>query len=99
MRISLSPQRREGALALARSGDVLFVNGELLDLSAIPDGATLAAEAISSDWITGDVHRIDGTLHVTILLPVGANPSQALAFPEDLVDFVDGPINLPTQEG
>ena len=57
--------------------------------------ATLPAEAIDSDWIVGDVSRIDGELHLTLRLPHGPNPSQAVAFPAPLTVLGDGPIPLP----
>lgn len=98
MRITFSPQRRDDALAVSRSGDVLTINGDAVDLSAIPDGATLPADAIDNEWIAGEVHRIDGVLHVTLLLPHGANPSPAVAFPEPITVTEDGPIAVPQDQ-
>lgn len=95
MIISFSPQRRDDAFTLVRNGDTLVVNGDPVDLAAIPDGATLPAAAIGSAWIAGDVHRIDGLLHVTLLLPHGSRPSPAVAFPADIVDPPDGPVAVP----
>lgn len=98
MRISFSPQRREGALTLVRSGDTLVVNGDAVDLSVVPDGATLPAEAIDNAWIVGKVERIDGVLHVAVLLPHAANPPQAVALPEPIAVTEDGPIEVPQDE-
>ena len=95
MIISFSPQRRDGVLALVRQGDTLVINGEPLDLSAIPDGATLPADAVDSDWIKDDIHRIGGMLHLTLLLPHGPSPSRAVAFPADIVDPPDGLVEMP----
>lgn len=95
MRITFSPQRRDGELIVFKSGDVLTINGAVFDLSAIPDGATLPAGAIDSDWIAGEVHRIDGVLHLTLLLPHGPNPSQSVAFPESITVTSDGPVEVP----
>jgi len=83
------------ALIASRSGDVLTINGDAFDFGPLPEGATLPAEAIDSDWIVGPVSRIDGELHLTLRLPHGPNPSQAAAFPKPLAVMVDGEIDLP----
>lgn len=95
MQITLSPVRLDETLTASRAGDVLTLNGEAFDFSALPEGATLPAEAIDSDWIVGPVSRIDGDLHLTLRLPHRPNPSQAVAFPKPLVVMVDGEIDLP----
>lgn len=95
MNITLSPQRRDDTLTVSKSGDILIINGQTFDFSAIPDGATLPCEAIDSEYITGDVERIDGTLHLTLLLPHGPNASEAVRFPKPIIDPTDGPLELP----
>lgn len=95
MRISFSPQRRDDRLTLSRSGDALTINGAALDLSGVPEGAILPRDAIASEWIARDVRRVDGRLHVCLLLPTGRDPSQAVAFPADSLDPPDGPIAVP----
>jgi hypothetical protein len=95
MHITLSPVRLDETLTVSRSGDVLTLNGEPFDFGPLPEGATLPAEAIGSEWIVGPVSRIDGDLHLTLRLPHGPNPSQAVAFPRPLVVMVDGEIDLP----
>ncbi|MBN8241854.1 hypothetical protein JF546_02375 [Nitratireductor aquimarinus] len=98
MFISFSPQRRDDALEVVKQGDIITINGEAFDLSVVPDGATLPQEAISSDWFAGPVERIGGELHVTLLLPNGSNPSQAVAFPQPITVNEDGPIELPSDD-
>lgn len=95
MHITLSPVRMDETLAASRAGDVLTLNGEAFDFAQLPEGGTLPAEAIASDWIVGPVSRIDGDLHLTLRLPHGPNPSQAVAFPEPIHVTEDGPIALP----
>lgn len=95
MHITLSPVRLDESLTASRAGDVLTLNGEIFDFSPLPEGGTLPAEAIASDWITGPVSRIDGELHLTLRLPHGPNPSHAVAFPEPIHVTEDGPIPLP----
>ena len=99
MRISFSPfaalpgdNRR---LTVSRHGDILTINGDTVDLSVIPDGATLPPGAIDNPWIVGPVERIDGVLHVTLLLPHGDFPSPAVAFPTPITLTGNGPVALP----
>lgn len=95
MHIKLMPQRRDERLIVSKSGDALIINNEVFDFSVIPDGAVLPASAVNSEWITGNIYREDGNLYLTLLLPHGPNPSQAVAFPADIVNPADGPLELP----
>ncbi|HWJ89341.1 MAG TPA: hypothetical protein VNS12_14840 [Pelagibacterium sp.] len=95
MLIYFSPQRRDDTLAASRQGDTLTINGDVFDFSTLPDGATIAVENSPSPWITSPIERINGELHLTMLLPHGPNPSPAVAFPDPLVDPADGPLVLP----
>lgn len=95
MQIKFNPQRRDDALAVVKQGDTLIVNGIEYDFSTIPEGATLPADAIDSDLFSGPVERIAGVLHVTLTLPHGPNPSQAVAFPEPVTVIEDGIVELP----
>lgn len=96
MIINLSPMRRDDTLTVTKqNGDVLTINGIELDFGQIPDGATLPADAIDCEWITGDVERIDGELHLTLVLPHGADAGVAARFPEPIVNPDDGPLELP----
>lgn len=98
MIISLSPQRSDGGLSIDRSGDTLILNHQTLDFSQLPEGATLPAESITSNWVAGPVERINGELHMTLRLPHGPNPPKHVAFPEPLIVTEDGPVTLPTDE-
>lgn len=95
MKISLSPQRRDDTLEVIRSSaDVLIINGSLFDFTNLPDGATIAE--VPCEWIVGPVERIDGNLHLTLILPHGPNPSAAVAFPAPIIDPPAGwAFNLP----
>lgn len=95
MRISLSPQRRDDTLAVSKAGDVLTINGAVVDLSTLPEGAALPAEAIENEFVVGEVTRIDGELQIALILPHGPDPSAAVAFPEPIIDPPDGALELP----
>lgn len=95
MKITLSPVRLDAYLAASRAGDVLTLNGKEFDFGPLPEGATLAADAVDSEWFAGPVSRINGELHLTLRLPHGPNPSPAVAFPEPITVTQDGPLELP----
>jgi hypothetical protein len=95
MKISFSPVRRDEQLELHRAGDVLTINGEAFDFGPLPEGATLPAEAIDSDWFAGPVERIDGELHLTLVLPHGPQAPEATRFPAPLDLGGDGPVDVP----
>lgn len=81
MHIELSPMRRNDRLSLHRAGDTLTISGEALNLSSIPDGATLLREAVSSDWLVSGIERTDGNPHLMLILPHGAEAPEETPFP------------------
>jgi hypothetical protein len=96
--ITLTPMRREGRLTLARDGDQLLVNGTAFDLSAIPQGAILPRHAVACAYLASDIaHRTDG-LHLTLILPHGAEAPEALRFPAPLSVIEEGEITLPGED-
>lgn len=95
MRISLSPQRRDDHIGVRRAGDILVINDEFYNFASLPDGATIPAGEIPCDWVVGPVERVSGELRLTLILPHGPNPSEAVAFPAPIVDPPDGVIALP----
>jgi hypothetical protein len=95
MKITLSPQRRDDSLQVIKSGDTLTINGTAYDFSVVPDGATLPKDAVDCSWLASDVERIDGTLHLTLLLPNSATASEAARFPAPIINPADGALELP----
>jgi hypothetical protein len=95
MNITLSPQRRDDTLTVTKQDNTLTINGTAYDFSVIPDGATLPKDATDCAWLASDVERIDGVLHLTLLLPHGANASQAARFPQPIINPADGVLELP----
>ena len=95
MKINLSPSRCDEALTVEKTGDRLLINGELFNFNPVSEGATLKARDIPCEWIVGDVTRTNGEIELTLRLPHGPYPSQAVAFPEPLIDVPDGIVSLP----
>ncbi|HTO32074.1 MAG TPA: hypothetical protein VL202_12970 [Pararhizobium sp.] len=95
MQITFSPQRSDATLAVTKDGDTLVINGVAFDFSVIPEGGILPAAGVECDFVIGDVRREDGALTLTLLLPHGPNPEDAVRFPEMILDAADGVIPLP----
>ena len=95
MHINLSPQRRDDTLTITKQGDTLTINGTAYDFNVLPDGATLPKDATDCVWLASDVERIDGVLHLTLLLPHGAEASGAARFPQPIINPADGVLELP----
>lgn len=95
MILTLSPQRRDDTLTVARTGDALTLNGEAFDFSTIPDGGEIAEGIVPCAWIIGPVTRTGGRVTLTLLLPHGADASAAARFPSPIIDPPDGPVALP----
>ena len=105
MRISFMPQLTDRTLTVSKAGDVLTIDGEEYNFSWLPDGATIPnslPRPASSDpdttipckAILGPVHRVDGELRLTLILPYKIG-NRHVDTPPDLVDPPDGPIILP----
>ena len=97
MIISFSPMRRADALSVEKSGDVLTINDEAFDFTALPDGATLPQSAVACAWLASDVSRIDGVIHLTLIVPHGARAPQSTLFPHP-VTASDGPVPIPAYQ-
>lgn len=98
MLIHFSPQRSDETLLVDREGDALWINGQAFDLSPLPEGAELPAEATGSAWFVGAIRREAGELVVTLRLPHGPSPSEAVAFPQSVHMTEDGPVPVPADE-
>ena len=95
MHISLYPIRSDAALVANKRGDSLTINGTVYDFAPLPDGATLPASAINCEFIPGPVERINGVLHIPLLLPHGHDASEAARFPQPITVTSDGTLELP----
>lgn len=103
MRISFSPlgclPQEPKVLVLEKGiGDRIRINGELFNFDPLNDGDTIPADDIPCEWIAGHVEKIDGEVRLTVRLPHGPNPSQAVAFPAPITVTAEGPIAIPHDE-
>lgn len=99
MKIKLSPVRMDTQLTASVSGEVLTFNSETVDLSDVLEGES---SVIDSQWIVGPVLRIDGELHLILVLPHGANAPHETRFPAAYtypMTVEDGTIPLPPYDG
>lgn len=96
MIIVLLPQYNAPPLTLSRQGDVLTVNGDMLDFSDLPEGAFYPPEAITNRHIPLGARREGGRIHVSVVLPYDdpAAP-RSVTHPAPLDLTADGPVALP----
>ena len=99
MLIDFAPVRGATDYALAMRGDTLRINGAPLDLSALPEGGELPADAIRCDLIAGPVTRDADGLRITLVLPCTATDPEARRFPAPVEVALDGPIAVPPAAG
>lgn len=97
MQIKFIPIRRDTPLMASILGDALTLNDETFDFAGIPEGATLPRSAVACDWLGSDVERIDGQIHLTLLLPYGVNAPEETRRPQP-VEVMDGPVSLPPHD-
>lgn len=98
MKIYLSPCRMEEQLAASVESDIITVNGIALDFGQLNDGDSLHESAINSQWIAGNVTRIDGEIFLTLRLPHGANAPRTTRYPSAFTDpmtITSGQVPLP----
>lgn len=95
MHITLTPVQMDTPMTLHRNGDVITINGSTLDFGPLQEGALLPREAVGSDWIASDVKRIDGVIHLTLVLPHGPNAPEATRYPAPITLTGNGPVTLP----
>lgn len=95
MKISFTPTRSDRRLTVERAGDVLTLNGEAFDFSALQDGDRLPRTAVACEWLASDVSRDGGVIRLTLLLPHGPDAPQEARFPTTIALTNDGPVTIP----
>lgn len=98
MFITFSPMRSDDALSVSIDGDMLKINGDLYDFTAIPEGAVLPSTAVDCAWLASDVTRLNGDIHLSLILPHGAHAAKEALFPTPVHVTTKGPLVLPTHE-
>lgn len=96
MKIKLSPVRSDNEpLAASVEGDVITVNGTAYDLSPLEASEELPATEPFAGSIIRDA---DGVIHLTLMMPHGANAPEETRFPAAFAEAMDidsGNIPVP----
>ncbi len=98
MKIYLSPVRMDERIVAIVSGDTITVNNQVLDFSPLQEGESLPSEAINSKWVRGEVARLDGEIHLTLVFPHGVDAPYETRFPaafEIPITVLEGEVPLP----
>lgn len=96
--ITLAAIRMDGTLTLSAAGDVLTINGDELDLSALEDGDVLEGGAVEHPLVSSvdPIRRMGAMIHITVLLPTGFPAPAAARFAAPIEVTEDGPIAVPS---
>lgn len=89
MQIAFSPVRMDESLSVSRTGDVLTINGEAVDLATYAGGC---------DWIVGLPEAGPDGWTVTLILPCGPDAPDEARFPAAVALTGDGAVPLPGDE-
>lgn len=96
MLLTLFPTRglpSEPETTLSVAGDVLIVNGENFDLSALPEGGI--AEADGDHLFVGPITRIDGEIRCSLIVLLGDDAVHHQPDSPWTVTCSEGAIALP----
>lgn len=99
MKITLFAHLSDWSLEASVSGDVITINDEDIDLSGIPEGYRLPADAVGNKFFDGPwfIERHDGVLHFNLRLPVKENSPEEYRNPIEpiVLDVTSGVIEFP----
>lgn len=102
MRIKLFPFLTGDTISASVHGDVITINGEPYDLSGIPEGYQLPANAVGCDWLSVSdfVERVDGEICLTLKCPVQWDSPAVIRAPDEPVVLyvTKGAVKFPTLE-
>lgn len=99
MKITLSPVASDHDTSLFVDGDTLILNGQLLDLSAVPEGGEATDDAPDSPF-EGVIRRVDGQIICNVRCAydiVTALPSQSTDWADYTFTVAFGPVPDPIQ--
>ncbi|MGO1717854.1 MAG: hypothetical protein ACTHZY_11315 [Halomonas sp.] len=95
MIIKMMPQIRGSRPSYEVDGDALIIDGDRFDFAPLPDGAILPEDAIDSEWFPTDVKRVNGELHITLIVPFSPWQRDVLGEGFVIENPADGPLQLP----
>lgn len=99
MKIKLWADLMDDALEASVDGDVLTINGEDFDFSALEDGYRIPGSAVKNKFFFEDdfVERKGKTLYLTLRLPVQWDSPEEFRNPSEpiVIDARKGRVKLP----
>jgi len=94
-KINWAFQHRSDTLEASISGSVLTLNGDSVDLAAVPNGGRVTNVHMLSPWLTDMITDGEDGIELTIIVPCGPMPSTELLASPPLINPADGPIAIP----
>lgn len=101
MRFKFSPVRANTPLEGSVQGDLLTLNGQVLDFSEVAEGVATPFTSFNCPWLGSDIVRSGGEIYLTLIIPHGPNAPQETLFPSNFDTFLTvgaGPVPVPAYE-
>lgn len=99
MKINLFPFLTDDKIDATVSGEMITLNGEVIDLSFISEGQEVPASAIGNPWFSAseEVARIDGEISFCLKLPVSINSPLEILQANNPIQLIvnSGPVEFP----
>ena len=95
MKITARPQIRDSRPRYEVDGEALIIDGDRFDFGPLPDGAILPESALESEWFPEDIKRVDGELHITVIVPFSPYQREVLGQRWVVENPEDGDLPLP----
>lgn len=100
MKITLYPVLESKELIVSVSGEKITINGELIDLSVIPNGYRLPANAVDNEWMVSGSYierDADGEMSIELRFPVLWDTPESVRAPKvpTTIVAVEGPVKFP----
>lgn len=103
MKITLYPVLETKHLEASVSGEKITINGELIDLSVIPKGYRLPANAVDNEWMVSGSYierDADGEMSIELRFPVLWDSPESVRAPKTptVLQVKRGKVKFPSVE-
>lgn len=103
MKIKLYPVLESKQLDVSVSGEKITINGEVIDLSVIPQGYRLPANAVDNEWMVSGSYierDEDGDMSIELRFPVLWESPESVRSPKTptVLSVKRGKVKFPSVE-
>lgn len=99
MKITLHPLLSDATIEATVNGDVITINGEVLDFGPLKEGFNLPGAAVSSAMVVDAylITRTNGNININLHLPVTTGTAEEIKNPPQpvVIDLKKGVVPFP----